>query len=106
MVAQDSPAWAPSRTSISNRWESSRDGTPHSSSWYWRMRSELSAQSHRFWSVIPAPYRPGGRPSLPRTWWSRCGPEDGAWDSSLLAEDTSTGSLRHDELSDEANGEM
>src|SRR6266508_3605267 len=49
MVAHDSPAWAPSSTSISNRWRSSSDGTPHSSSWYARYRgSSRPAHSHRF----------------------------------------------------------
>jgi hypothetical protein len=33
MVRQESPAWNPSSTSISNRWRSSALGTPHSSSW-------------------------------------------------------------------------
>ena len=47
MVDQDRPAWAPSRISISNRWVSSWEATPHSSSWYRRIASELSAQPHR-----------------------------------------------------------
>ena len=33
LVDHESPAWAPSRMSSSNRWRSSRTGTPHSSSW-------------------------------------------------------------------------
>ena len=42
----------PFEMSISNRCRSSCDGTPHSSSWYRRIASEPSAQSHR--SLITA----------------------------------------------------
>src|SRR5260370_36327298 len=47
MVDQESPAWARSRISISKRCRSSREGTPHSVSWYSISSGPPLAQAQR-----------------------------------------------------------